>query len=243
MPIENNEVEYFTGQEGFAREIGFNPYENTVMQSYEIDGRIFTSRSVIGRIGADLNIASFAEVAKKPKQKPIAKLLDEVSEANKDVFDRLNKVQEEINAIEKIKLVELANKHDDYIFIAIGKNYALKKASEKTKQQYINALSQQLVSIVNNVTQGQDHTLEDFTRKMIRHTSRFVMFDKELENIYTKVFADVYEYYNLINEKKKEKKSLMGREDKKPTVCEDYLYGNISSPSPSSFRISIDSSN
>lgn len=249
MPIDNNED--FVAIDDFTHGIGFNPFEEPVTFSTQrpfesnlttatqtpYDWTIAPPALTVEQAEAEQlqTIRRFEQMMRgrvrsndedKPKKKSMSKVLDEVSEANKDVFDRLNKIQDEINTIEKVKLVELANKHDDLIFIAIGKNYTLKKASEKTKQQYINTLSQQLVSIVNNVTQGKDHTLEDFTRKMIRSTSRYVMFDEELENIYTKVFADVYEYYNLINEKKKEKKSLMGREDKKPTVCEDYLYGS-----------------
>lgn len=234
MPIENNEVD------AFSREIGFNPYEHAVVQSYEIDGRIFTSSDVMHRIGTDLNIASFAEVTKKPKltqskQKPIAKLLDEVSEANKDVFDSLNKVQEEINTLEKTRLIELAEKYDEILFIIIGKSYTLVGASEKTKSSFINTLSQQLFNVINGVINNHEVSIIDFKDRMFRHVSRFLILDNVINGKFDALFEELYEYYNTVNAKKKEKRALMGREEKKKTVCEDYLYG---SPTSASIRIS-----
>ncbi len=165
---------------------------------------------------------------KKTKQKPIAKLLDEVSTHNKDIFDCVNKVQEEINTLEKTKLIELADKYDNLLFLVIGKNYTLVKATEKTKLGYYNTLTQQLVNTIESATNGNEYTLKDFKLVMLRHVSGFVLLDDVTVAKYNTLFDELYEYYNLINAKKKEKRCLIGREEKKETVCEDYINGTTS---------------
>lgn len=234
MPIENNQVEL----DDFTRGIGFNPFEDqsttdfnpweitSVTQSLAQSQASTRQFEQMIRIRRDIGLSAFSEgVPKKHRQKPIAKLLDEVAEANKDVFDNLNKIQDEINTLEKTKLIELANKHDSLLFLIIGKSYTLEKATDKTKSAYYNTLTQQLIGTINNVTDGYNHPLEDFKHIMLRHVSRFCILDNEVIAKFNVLFEELYEYYNMINSKKKEKRSLMGREEKKSTVCEDYING------------------
>lgn len=237
MPIENNEVE---NEVGFiVNELGFNPFEDSapveefnpweitsVTQALAQSQASTRQFEQMMRIRRDIGLSVFSEgVPKKPRQKPIAKLLDEISETNKDVFDSFNKIQDEINTLEKTKLIELANKHDSLLFLIIGKSYTLEKATDKTKSAYYSTLTQQLTSTINNVTNGYNHPLEDFKHIMLRHVSRFCILDNEVIAKFNVLFEELYEYYNAVNSKKKEKRALMGREEKKSTVCEDYING------------------
>ena len=217
-------------------EIGFNPFEEQLTMPTSGGGFTIGSSSWDTQISSiSINqarsslerfvIEQYSPPIKKPKQKPLAKLLDEVAIANKDIFDCVNKVQEEINTLEKTKLIELADKYDTYLFLVIGKKYTLKNASEKSKMGYYNTLTQQLINTIYGVTSGNELTIEDFKHVMLRHVSRFVDLDDAIMIKYKALFEELYDYYNLINAKKKEKRCLMGREDKKVTVCEDYING------------------
>jgi hypothetical protein len=238
MPIENNEV--FIPQDDFSRGIGFNPFEEPSFAvstddivswndpiSISLPSDANTQFQRMMRLRSDLTVGTtWAEIpVRKPRQKPIAKLLDEVAEANKDVFDSVNKVQEEIDKIEKAKLIEMADKHDNLLFLVIGKNYTLKGATEKQKSAYYNTLTQQLISTIRGLTNDIDYPLEDFKHFMLRHVSRYVALDDEMVVKFNILFEELYEYHNTIHAKKKEKRALMGREEKESTVCEDYING------------------
>lgn len=220
MPTDNNED--FVAIEDFSGGIGFNPWETvTVSGATSLANAQFEQMM---RLRVDIGVSDWAgTTAKKPRQKPLAKLLDEVAEANKDVFDSLNKVQEEINTLEKTRLIELANKYDTLLFLIVGKGYTLEKATEKTRAGYYNTLTQQLLSTVRGVTNDRYHTLEDFKRVMLRHVSRFVELNDEMIVKFNLLFEELYDYNNTIHAKKKEKRALMGREEKESTVCEDYI--------------------
>lgn len=235
MPIENNQIEMDNFTSGLVYDpfeveetttVDFNPFEtftaSQIISQNQISVRQFEE---IARLRSDLRVMSpFDESrSKKTKQKPLARLLDEVATANKDVFDSLNKIQEEIDTLTKTKLIELANKHDSTLFLVIGKTYTLKDASEKQKSAYYNTLTQQLLSVISGVTDGHDLTLEDFKHLMLRHVSRFVIIDDNMLAKFNVLFEELYEYNNLVNEKKKEKRALMGRGEKRSSVCEDYI--------------------
>lgn len=228
MPIEN-EIGFNPFEDATITTTDFNPWEvTTLSQALEQSQTSTISFEAIHRLRSDLQVSStFVDrVPKKPKQKPLSKLLDEVAEANKEVFDSFNKIQEEINILEKTKLVELANKHDTLLFLVIGKNYTLEKATEKTKAGYYNTLTQQLIHTIHGITEHRTRNVEDFKHLMLLHVSNYIILNDEVIVKFNVLFEDLYEYYNMINEKKKEKRSLMGREEKKSTVCEDYINTN-----------------
>jgi hypothetical protein len=242
MPIDNElEIDQL-GRPMIQRidGIGFNPFEDrvgavagggstfaidswaTITSSGTATQSISNARDLLQRFV----IEQYSPPIKKPKQKPLTKLLDEVAVANKDIFDCVNKVQEEINTLEKTKLIELAETYDTFLFLIIGKKYTLKNASEKSKLGYYNTLTQQLLHTIHGVAGGTEINLEDFKQVMSRHVSRFVELDNVILVKYNKLFEELHDYYRLMDSKKKEKRKLMGRESKIVTVCEDYINGN-----------------
>lgn len=217
MPINNEEV------------VSSQNQLNATIDGWTIEPARFEEMS-LARLREFEQMLRREDVAvSKPKKKSIDKLLDEVSEANKEIFDSVNKIQQEIDTLEKTKLVELANKYDSLLFAVIGKKYTLKEASEKSKSGYYNTLIQQLSHTIRNITDGNEYNIEDFIKIMFRHISRFILIDQKTQAELDEMFNELYAYYNTISSKKKEKMCLMGREDKKNTVCEDYINGTNSS--------------
>lgn len=204
MPTENNEPVSFTPEdarrafEQLMERRTFSPFEDEVLIRP-------TPKKVI-------------------KKKTTAQLLDELSSKNCEVFDSVNKIQAEIDAIEVDRIKELALKYDDNLFLIINKNYSLKGLSESKMSAYINTLQQSLFQTLlryvynNNISQFEDN--------LLNYLGQRVLFDDKNVPIFREMSKDLFKFMNDITEAKKKKKEIMGRQESKPTVCEDYLYPN-----------------
>lgn len=231
-------------------EIGFNPFDLTIEERPVADATVSTITSTDGGWATVVDGSVFIDTPRtfrdiqeayavlsgsdstrptqrvskdKPKQKSISKLLDEISAVNKDVFDSVSKIQEEIETLERKRIVELADKYDNLLFLVIGKNYTLEGAAEKVRAAYHNTLTQQLTKVIDGVVSQGSPDFDNFNLAMLRNVSRYVELDDDAIAKFGKLFEELYEYYNLIKAKKEEKRCLMGREQKKETVCEDYI--------------------
>lgn len=212
MPIENNEVDIatnFTPEQlrfmSSLREIQFNPYDQLTM------GAKPTSKKVV-------------------KKKTTSQILDELSSKNCEVFDSVNKIQAEINAIEGDRIKELAIKYDTLLFIVIGKTYSLKGLSEYKMSAYINTLQQSLLQTLVRYVYDRNRFGElsevEFGENFVNFMISRTIFTDENITIIREMSKDLYKFMNDITEAKKKKKAIMGREESKPTVCEDYLDTN-----------------
>lgn len=163
------------------------------------------------------------------KKKTTAQILDELSSKNCEVFDSVNKIQAEINAIEVDRIKELALKYDDNLFLIINKNYSLKGMSEAKMSAYINTLQQSLFQTLTRYLYNPIYgnlTEEQFEDNMLNYLSQRVIFEPDNIAIFKEMSKDLFKFMNDITEAKKKKKEIMGRQESKPTVCEDYLYPN-----------------
>lgn len=161
------------------------------------------------------------------KKKTTAQLLDELSSKNCEVFDSVNKIQAEINAIEGDRIKELALKYDDLLFMVIDKNYSLKGLSEGKTLSYINTLQQSLlktlIRYVYNPERFRELTEGQFIENLLDLLMSRIMIDDKNLPIIKDMGKDLFKFTNDITEAKKKKKEVMGRQESKPTVCEDYL--------------------
>lgn len=163
------------------------------------------------------------------KKKTTAQILDELSSKNCEVFDSVNKIQAEINAIEVDRIKELALKYDDNLFLIINKSYSLKGLSEAKMSSYINTLQQSLFQTLTRYLYNPIYgnlTEEQFEDNMLNYLSQRAIFEPDNIAIFKEMSKDLFKFMNDITEAKKKKKEIMGRQESKPTVCEDYLYPN-----------------
>lgn len=170
------------------------------------------------------------------KKKTTAQILDELSSKNCEVFDNVNKIQAEINAIEVDRIKELALKYDDNLFLIINKNYSLKGLSEAKMSSYINTLQQSLFQTLTRYLYNPIYgnlTEEQFEDNMLNYLSQRAIFEPDNIAIFKEMSKDLFKFMNDITEAKKKKKEIMGRQESKPTVCEDYLDTNNQSRSTS----------
>lgn len=161
------------------------------------------------------------------KKKTTAQILDELSSKNCEVFDSVNKIQAEINAIEVDRIKELALKYDTLLFTVIGKDYSLKGLSEAKMSSYINTLQQSLLQTLVRYVYDRSRFGEMpesyFEENFVNFMMSRIIFTNETMTIIREMSKDLYKFMNDITEAKKKKKAIMGREESKHTVCEDYL--------------------
>lgn len=161
------------------------------------------------------------------KKKTTAQLLEELSSKNCEVFDNVNKAQEEIDRIEGETIEGLAIKYDTLLFTVIGKNYTLKGMSETKALGYINTLRQSLlqtlIRYVYNPERYGEFTEGRFIENLLELLMSRIQIDDKNLPIIKGMGKDLYKFMNDITEAKKKKKEIMGRQKSKPTVCEDYL--------------------
>ena len=155
---------------------------------------------------------------KTPKEKTIMKQLDDISKDNSNIFINVKKLQNEIDILEKKNLEELMDKYKQDLFLLIGRQYY-----ESKRKGNISLLQQMLIPTINSNIMRDILPVDEFKTRAFSYVQRYVVLDDTTIPSLSKCFDDVYDYYVAIYNKKKEKKSLMGLEEKKNLVCEDYL--------------------
>lgn len=218
MPIENNETILGTITTTDDVDISLSP---ETVRRFE---------QMLRRTAFDPYEGAKPVPKKVVKKKTAAQLLDELSSKNCEVFDSVNKIQAEINALEVDRIKELAIKYDTLLFIVIGKNYSLKGLSEAKTLSYINTLQQSLLQTLVRYVYDRNRFGElsevEFGENFVNFMMSRIIFTDENTTIIREMSKDLWRFMNDITEAKKKKKAIMGREESKPTVCEDYLHPN-----------------
>lgn len=169
--------------------------------------------------------SDMVEESRSVKKKPLLKQFEDISKSNTEVFISIKKLQEEINTLETDTLNKLAEKYDTALFLFIGRDYTLKGVPLNRKVGYMNTLRQVIFSqfniLIRHINSKENYTIECYNLM-----SRFVdinLMTKEVYATYIEMFGELYDFHLSLVDKKKQKKSLMGIEDVKVSVCEDYL--------------------